>query len=136
MTHRIDTAAQGVERAGAHRPGDRAAGEAKAPELTDRDDAMLARCQVRQPSAPRLRFVPHSGTNLNHTFVSPLAGSGGVPESATELLGRDHAGQFAVGVDGHQGAEAAQVLVRQQRVEGGVVADEEAAVVVDEVGDG
>src|ERR1700761_5795575 len=58
---------------------------------------------------------------------------GGVFERATELLDGDHAGEATVGIDRHQGAEAAQVRVREQRVERGVVADEEAAVVVDDV---
>src|ERR1700735_5484542 len=39
---------------------------------------------------------------------------GGVFERAAELLDRNHAAQAAVGVDRHQGAEAAQVHVRQQ----------------------
>ena len=49
-------------------------------------------------------------------------GSRRVPAPA-DLLGRDHAGEAAVGVDRHQGAEAAQVLVAEQGVERGVVAD-------------
>ena len=60
---------------------------------------------------------------------------GGVAEGAADLLDGDHAGEPAVGVDRHQGAEAAQVLVAEEGVERGVVADEEAAVGVDEVGD-
>ena len=52
------------------------------------------------------------------------------------LLGGDDAGEAAVGVDGHQGTEAAQGSVAEQRVERGVVADLEGAVVeLDQVGD-
>src|SRR6201996_5523030 len=58
---------------------------------------------------------------------------GGGCERAREVLDRDPAAEAAVGVDRHQRAEAAQVRVRQQRVERGIVADEEAAVVVDDV---
>src|SRR5262249_16848304 len=62
---------------------------------------------------------------------------GGVAQGAADLLGGDYAGEAAVLVDRHQGAEAAQVLVAEQRVEGGVVADLEGrlAAVLEQVGD-
>ena len=52
-----------------------------------------------------------------------LTTSTGVAQRSAHLLGRDHSAEAAVGVDRHQGAEAAQVLVAEQRVERGVVAD-------------
>src|SRR5215218_7711759 len=57
-----------------------------------------------------------------------------VPQRPPDLLDRDDAAEAAFGVDRHQGAEAAEVLVGEEGVEGSVVADEEADVLVDQVG--
>ena len=46
-----------------------------------------------------------------------------VAKSAADLVGRDHAPQPPVRVDGHEPAEAAQRVVAEQGLERGVVAD-------------
>src|SRR4051812_13311682 len=85
------------------------------------DDPVPQRAQAtgRQPNQPIARL----GLRL------------GVPQRASYLLDRDHAAEAAFGVYCHQGAEAAEVLVREEVVQGRVVADEEAVVVVNHFAD-
>src|SRR6201996_3531188 len=95
-----------------------------------------------EPTAPTRRLgaapvaIAAASSNQGESLIESGTGDAGrFFERAADLLDGDDAGEAAVGVDRHQRAEPAQVLVRQQRVERRVVADEEAAVVVDDVGD-
>lgn len=108
-----------------HSPLDGPMGVAEPPQLPNRNDTMLLIRESRQALAPRQSFCTHKVEKPCRNLDSPpergvmdgLCGGssgGSVPQRPSDLLDRDHAAEAAFGVDRHQGAKAAEVLVCEQ----------------------